>query len=81
MNYKKILFFGSASLINTGIGFMLGSAYSKKKINKCGNLRIDSSEENEPVKMFLEITNTSCLESSEYVVFKVVKENYISHKI
>lgn len=78
MRAKHLLIAAPCALICTGVGYILGK--KKHKINECGNLRIDNSEEEEPAKIFLEVTDLSALESSEYVILKVVRENYISHK-
>ena len=77
---KEIIFSCASSTMTLALGYLIGKSLSKPKIQTCGNLRMDNSEENEPVKMFLEVTDQSSLMSSEYVVFKVIKEPYLSHK-
>lgn len=76
----------SIGLLISGATFITGIAVGKtiekhKHDIHVGSLRLDKSEADEPVKMFLELeVPLDSLEKMNTVVFKVVKENYISHK-
>jgi hypothetical protein len=63
-------------------GIVIGKTIEKRKHDiHVGSLRLDNSEADEPIKMFLELeVPLDSLEKMSTVVFKVVKENYISHK-
>lgn len=64
-------------------GILIGSNEMRKAVEKgsVGHLRIDRSEPDEPPRPFLEITKGSSIESissMDFVILKVVNENYIS---
>lgn len=64
-------------------GILVGSNEMRKAVEKgsVGYLRIDRSEPDEPTRSFLEITKGSSIESisqMDFVILKVVNENYIS---
>lgn len=64
-------------------GILVGSNEMRKAVEKgsVGHLRIDRSEPDEPPRPFLEITKGSSIESisqMDFVILKVINENYIS---
>lgn len=77
---KKIILF---SLPFTA--FYAGIIFEKNRIKNStkyfGTIRVDHSEDDEPEKLFLELESSiDNLEDSKIVMFKVLRENYISHK-
>ena len=64
------------------IGIIIGTDRMKESIEKgsVGHLRIDRSEEDEAPRAFLEIVGTTIegISKKEFVILKVVNENYIS---
>lgn len=76
------------SLLTGGISFIAGVSfgyiYGKKiehdRTNSCGILLLDQSEKDEPIKMFLEVTDLKALEISKRVIFEVERQNYITQK-
>lgn len=64
------------------VGIIIGTNRMKKAINEgsVGHLRIDRSEAEEAPKAFLEIvgTNIGAISRKDFVILKVINENYIS---
>lgn len=75
----SIVFFAAISLV---VGILIGTNRMKKAVEEgsVGNLRIDRSEDDEPPKAFLEIVGTTieAISRKDFVMLKVVNENYIS---
>ena len=75
----SIVLFSTIGLI---AGILIGTNRMKKAVEEgsVGNLRIDRSEEDEPPKAFLEIVGTTieAISRKDFVMLKVVNENYIS---
>lgn len=77
---KKVLLCSCISLCCLVGGYFIGRFATKKRIKSCGNLRLDHSEPDEPMKIFFEVSDEKSLMSAEYVTLKVVKENYLRVK-
>ena len=64
------------------VGIIIGTNRMHKAINEgsVGNLRIDRSEADEAPRAFLEILGTTieAISRKDFVILKVVNENYIS---
>lgn len=77
---KKIIFVAfQVSAFCAGIIFEKHVREKNKKY--LGTIRIDHSEPEEPEKLFLELeSDIDNLEDGKVVMFKVSRENYISHK-
>lgn len=75
-----ILVFGL--LIGILVGIFVGTERMRKAVENCsvGHLRIDRSEPDEPARPFLELTgaNLETISQMNFVVLKVINENYIS---
>lgn len=69
-------------VVSVLIGIFFGINRMKKAIEErsVGHLRIDRSEPDEQPKAFLEIMGTSIdsISQKNYVVLKVINENYLS---
>ena len=64
-------------------GVLVGTDRMRKAVEESsvGHLRIDRSEPDEPPRPFLEIAKGSSIESiskKQFVILKVINENYIS---
>lgn len=72
--------------IAVGIGFIAGLFTTMGRMRKAiekqsvGHLRIDRSEPDEPPRPFLELYGSTIesISQKEYVMLKVVNENYLS---
>ena len=66
------------------IGFGIGAAVMKRYFysKNIGNLRVDRSIENDSPYLFLEVTkgNVDKISQDQFVLLKVLNENYIPHK-
>lgn len=64
------------------VGLIVGTDRMRKAVEKCsvGHLRIDRSEPDEPARPFLELRGSTIesISQSNFVVLKVINENYIS---
>lgn len=78
MKFKNILEISLASISMFSVGYILGIKHKSNNIKHCGNIRLDNSDKDEPMRMFLEVTDINSLMSAEYVNLKVIKEWYIS---
>ena len=70
-------------IVGIMIGIFVGMERMRKAVERrsVGHLRIDRSEPDEPPRPFLEVFNGITIESishENYVVLKVINENYIS---
>ena len=53
----------------------------EKKEDTSGVIHIDNSEEDEPEKIFLELTcSLPTLKSKKYAIFAISNKNYLTHK-
>jgi len=78
---KAIIF----SSITFFVGIMVGKSFETNKIQKktarCGTLRIDRSDPDEPERLFLELSvDIPTLTTMDRVIFNVVRKNYITQK-
>lgn len=81
MKVKSYILTGGACLIaGASFGYIFGKKIEHDRTNSCGILRLDQSEKDEPVKMFLEVTDLKSLENSSYVIFEIKRQNYITQK-
>lgn len=72
--------------IAVGIGFIAGLFTTMGRMRKAienqsvGHLRIDRSEPDEPPRPFLELQGSTIesISKKEYIMLKVVNENYLS---
>lgn len=72
--------------IAAGLGFIVGLFTTMGRMRKAiekqsvGHLRIDRSEPDEPPRPFLELHGSTIesISQKEYVMLKVVNENYLS---
>ena len=70
-------------IIGAIIGIFVGMERMRKAVEEqsVGNLRIDRSEPDEPARPFLEIKDATIesISRQNYIILKVINENYISH--
>lgn len=82
----QYLFMCIAISIAIGIGFLVGTFTTMGRMRKAiekqsvGHLRIDRSEPDELPRPFLELHGSTIesISQKEYVILKVVNENYLS---
>ena len=82
----EFLAYGLAVLIGVAIGAFVGIWVGVERMRKAiedgsvGHLRIDRSEPDEPPKPFLEVKDATIetIAKKEFVILKVVNENYLS---
>lgn len=78
-NKIKVLLNVTCGLIIFIGGYQIGHLTNKNNAVYGGNLRIDTYEEDEPPKIFLELTNIDSInEKNKNIVLKIIRKNYVA---